>query len=190
MKRVVRFNPRYREYLDYLNKHIGGVIRAWEDVLRPALEEADDQMVLDQVDLDKLGLQVYNHDRSKYDSEEFNGYCNHWYPQDGSEVEHTADRTSDDASYDYAWSHHQHNNPHHSQYWLIVKDDGEVQALDIPMNYILEMLCDWHSFSQDPGENTAYDWWMKNRDRFIMSDATIANIDHCIEYLKTPLCDL
>ena len=190
MKRVVRFNPRYNEYLEYLDEHIGAVIRSWEEVLRPAIEEADDRDIIDAVNLDKVGLQVYNHDRSKYDEEEFNGYCNHWYPQDGSDVEHTSDRPEGDKEYDYAWSHHQHNNPHHSQYWLIVRDDGSIEALDIPLNYILEMACDWHSFSRNKDENTAYDWWNQNKDRFIMSDTTKELVDHVVQYLQVPLYEL
>ena len=190
MKRVRRFNPRYKEYLDYLDAHIGAVIQSWEEVLRPAIEESGDEELLSQLNLDEIGLQVYNHDQSKYGDEEFTAYCNHWYPQDGSDVEHTSDRPEGDVEYDYAWSHHQHNNPHHSQYWLIVKDDGEIQALDIPLNYICELLCDWHSFSRKEDGNTAYDWWNMNRDSFIMSDNTVAWIDKLVEYLTVPLYEL
>lgn len=182
MYRVRKFNPRYDEYLDYLDNHIRGVIGCWEDVLRPALEDADDQEILSQIDLDKIGLQVFNHDRSKYDEEEFIGYCNHWYPLDGSEVEHDAKRPEDDPEYDYAWSHHQHHNPHHSQYWLIVRDDGSIKALDIPMKYICELLCDWGSFHyNDPKQETANEWWKKNKRKFIMSDLTVENINKLLK---------
>lgn len=173
MKRVVRFNSRYKEYLDYLDKHIGGVITCWEDIMRPALEASEDEEILSRVNLDEIGLQVYNHDRSKYDDEEFSAYCNHWYPQDGSEVEHKSDKPQDDVAYNYAWSHHQHNNPHHSQYWLMVTDDGNIDALDIPLNYIMEMICDWSSFHiNNPEEQKASEWYKEHEDSFIMSDNT------------------
>jgi hypothetical protein len=180
MYRVVKFNERYREYLDYLDNHISGVIYAWEEILRPALEDSGDEEVLAALDLDKIGLQVYNHDRSKYTDDEFLGYCNHWYPQDGSEVVHDSKKPEADSAYNYAWSHHQHNNPHHSQYWLMVRDDGTVEALDMPLNYICEMLCDWASFHvNNPSEDRAIDWWHKNKKKFIMSDLTV----DCIERL-------
>lgn len=182
MYRIVKFNSRYREYLDYLDQHIDGVIYAWEYILRPALERCDDEELLSQLNLDKIGLQVYNHDRSKYDEEEFLGYCNHWYPPDGGDVEHTSSKPENDSAYDYAWSHHQHNNKHHSQYWLIVRDDGFIQALDIPPNYICEMLCDWGSFHvNDSHADCAFDWWNDNRKKFIMSDKTIEYIDRLFE---------
>lgn len=182
MYRVVKFNPRYREYLDYLDAHIDGVIGSWEEVLRPALEKCEDREILAQLNLDEIGLQVYNHDRSKYSSYEFTGYCNHWYPQDGSEVEHDSKKPEGDPAYDYAWSHHQHNNPHHSQYWLIVKDDGKVVPLDIPLNYICEMLCDWASFNyNDTTQDSAHEWWKKNKKKFIMSDKTVEYINRLFE---------
>lgn len=186
MKRVMNFNPRYKEYLDYLDDHIEAVISSWEDILRPALEEADEPLV-QNINLDEIGLQVYNHDQSKYSSEEFTAYCNHWYPPDGLDVAHGSEKPQGDSDYDYAWVHHRNNNPHHSQYWLSVEDDGEIRALDMPIKYILEMLCDWHSFSRNKDEDTAYDWWVANRDTFIMSEKTIQCVDTLVQYMQTPL---
>lgn len=181
MYRVLKFNPRYDEYLDYLNNHINGVINCWEEILRPALENSNDEIV-SLIDLDKIGLQVYNHDRSKYSEDEFRGYCNHWYPLDGSNVKHDSNKPEGDSDYDYAWSHHQHNNPHHSQYWLIVRDDGSIKALDMPLKYICELLCDWGSFHyNDPNDPTANEWWNENKQKFIMSDKTIEYIDYLFE---------
>lgn len=189
MKLLRTFNPRYKEYLDYLDEHIGGVIQSWEDVLRPAIESSGDEELLDMLSLDEIGLQVYNHDNSKYQEDEFTAYCNHWYPQDGSDVDHKAasSHKSEDMDYAYAWNHHQHNNKHHSQYWLCVEDDGTVYALDMPVPYICEMLCDWHSFSRLPDNQTAYEWWQDNRDKFIMSDNTVEWVEKLIQYMVIPL---
>lgn len=190
MKILKLFNPRYKEYLEYLDDHIGAVIKAWEDVLRPALERSRDEELLNILDLDKIGLQVYNHDRSKYSEEEFTAYCNHWYPPDGSDVNHDQNKPEGDKDYDYAWLHHRNNNPHHFQYWVSFEDDGAPIPLDMPLNYICEMLCDWHSFSRNEDEQTAYDWWIDNKESFIMSDETIKWVDKLIEYMKTPLYEL
>lgn len=182
MYRVLKFNPRYDEYLEYLDKHISGVIGCWEDILRPALETCDDDEIVSQLDLNRIELQIYNHDRSKYSEAEFLGYCNHWYPQDGSEVDHKGDNTDESRAYDYAWSHHQHHNPHHSQYWLIVRDDGSVKALDIPLRYICEMLCDWGSFNyNDTTQENASEWWSHNKKKFILSDQTVDYIERLLE---------
>ena len=184
MKRVMTFNPRYQEYLQYLDDHIGAVIRSWKDVLRPELDKSNDPMI-NNINLDKIELQIQNHDSSKYSDEEFTPYCNHWYPPDGSPV-------SDDEDYLYqiALVHHRNCNPHHSQHWLYIQDEGTITPLDMPTADILEMLCDWHSFSRDEKEQTAYDWWQETRDNFIMSDKTIETVDHFIEYMKTPLYEI
>lgn len=192
MKLLKTFNYRYKEYLDYLDNHIGAVIKSWEDVLRPAIESSKDEEILRILNLDEIGLQVYNHDQSKYGDEEFTAYCNHWYPPDGSDVDHeiAGDHQNDDRDYKYAWLHHQHNNPHHSQYWITLDDDGTIVPLDMPVNYICEMLCDWHSFSRDEREQTAYDWWNDVKDTFIMSDNTVMWVERLIIYMTIPLYQL
>jgi hypothetical protein len=45
--------------------------------------------------------------------------------------------------FDSAWNIHQKRNKHHWQYWVLIMDNGSIEALDIPEKYIKEMLCDW-----------------------------------------------
>lgn len=183
MYRVVRMNPRYDEYLDYLNNHIGGVIGCWENKIRPTLESCEDPE-FSSLDFDRISLQIYNHDRSKFGEDEFLGYCNHWYPLDGSEVDHDSKKPEGDPQYDYAWSHHQHNNPHHSQYWTVLKDDGTVKALDMPLRYICELIADWGSFHYNKRtEDKACDWWKKNKRKFVMSDKTVDYLNRLFKIL-------
>lgn len=108
---------------------------------------------------EKLGVpivQLYYHDISKWSEPEFSQYVDWFY---GNQ--------SDPQAYDRAWLHHIHNNPHHWQYWIMPEQfnpDGESDngCLEMPENYILEMVADWM------GANMAYQgtWdmtsWLKD----------------------------
>ena len=72
---------------------------------------------------------IKEHDESKFSEEEFEPYAQKWFNNSGKTPE-----------YEEAWKHHWMNNEHHPEYWL-----GE----DMPYIYILEMICDWGSFSID-----------------------------------------
>ena len=37
MYRMIKFNSRYKEYLEYLDQHIDGVIYAWEYIDRKSV---------------------------------------------------------------------------------------------------------------------------------------------------------
>ena len=90
-------------------------------------------------------------------------------------------------SFAYAWLHHLHNNPHHPQYWYLRNDTDhdEDRMLDIPFNYIVEMLCDWGSFyymdeEKKPGINPnsrARDWYNLHGEEFGFSDNTKNQIE-------------
>lgn len=174
MKRVIKRNPRYEEYLGYLDKHITGVKRAWNEMLKPFVETN-----YPDVDLCKIDNTIALHDSSKYDDEEFIPYCNYFYPTDKF--------PKDEEAFDLAWLRHQHRNPHHPQHWVLVRDSGEVVALDMPIEYICEMACDWHSFSLRDPESTAYKWWKDNKDKMKLSDNTIEIVNEMIEALQKPL---
>jgi hypothetical protein len=88
--------------------------------------------VLDEVDPDIFWDLIKAHDESKFSEEEFEPYAQKWFG-DGRKTR----------EYELAWEHHWSNNEHHPEYW-----DGE----DMPYIYILEMICDWGSFSIASGD--------------------------------------
>lgn len=161
------------QYRDYLEKHRKGVLQTYYDVILPIL-------VIDKVDdetLDEIEELILNHDASKDDPVEFDAYRNYFYDKDNNP------RSSEEFS--LAWNHHQKCNPHHWQYWCLVNDvdDPQVQPLDIPFKYVIEMLCDWQSAGAHYG-NTAYDWYEKQKDKMILSDNTKKIIEKYITNLR------
>ena len=102
--------------------------------------------IFPNVDLQRLIVTVKFHDASKLSSEEYDAYDAYFYGEERTpEIEE---------AFDYAWLHHIHENPHHWQHWILKEDDSvndgdymAVKCLDIPDNYIIEMIADWWSFS-------------------------------------------
>ena len=115
------------EYRKYIEEHKGRVSQ-FADWLKENLSE-----LFDEVDSDAFDEIIKEHDESKYSEEEFEPYAQKFYKQDeyGKPLEYIP-------GWDEAWKHHWAHNEHHPEFWL-----GE----DMPYIYILEMLCDWGSFS-------------------------------------------
>ena len=113
-----------KKYKDYVLQHKENV-KKFADWLKEKCPE-----VFEGVDLGHFDDMIREHDDSKFSEEEFEAYANFWY----NDKEHY----DYDPAYEAAWEHHWLNNEHHPEYW-----NGD----DMPYIYILEMLCDWGSFS-------------------------------------------
>ena len=55
----------------------------------------------------------------------------------------------DELNWKYAWLSHQRKNKYHWEYWVINPHTRE--ALPMPKKYVIEMVCDWRSFSRKWG---------------------------------------
>lgn len=172
MKRYIRAssNLRQSEYNEYLMKHINRVKKAWRDILYPAILTGIDEDV-DQIT--KVAELVANHDRSKYQKDEYDAYLNYFYPDRNNK--------KDSKAFDMAWLLHQKRNPHHWQYWCLIKDEGELVAMDMPFEYVCEMLCDWSSFQFvfDP-KSTANKWYKDNKKSMVLSDNTRKEVERLL----------
>ena len=115
-----------KKYKDYVLGHKQRV-KEFADWLKKNLPE-----VFEGVDMDSFDELIDEHDESKFSVEEFDAYAKHFYCDDDYSLE-----------YDSAWGHHWTNNEHHPEHW---------GGRDIPYIYILELLCDWGSFSIAKGD--------------------------------------
>jgi hypothetical protein len=115
---------------------------------------------------------IREHDKSKFSEEEFVPYARFWY-DDSEHYDY-------DPEYEAAWEHHWMNNEHHPEYWA-----GE----DMPYIYILEMLCDWGSFSiakKDFKELSDYYYnEAKEDDEKDLSEATQEIIEDILERINS-----
>lgn len=84
---------------------------------------------------------IFAHDQSKVEQDEYEAYDAYFYGGNRSYAVVEDFRK--------AWLLHIHRNPHHWQHWVLINDDpeeGEI-CLEMPYEYIVEMICDWWSFS-------------------------------------------
>jgi hypothetical protein len=89
-----------------------------------------------------LYFQGITHDLSKFLPTEFLPYAKKFFSGKALSLE-------DELKWKYAWLHHQHKNKHHWEHWVV--NPNAKQALPMPQKYIIEMVCDWRSFSRKWG---------------------------------------
>lgn len=150
---------RYIQYLGYVLRHKRYVFRAAR----------------------RLGIPWRGlvHDLSKLRPSELLPYARYFYEPDGS-PRTRRDKTgyykaaeTGDQAFDLAWMHHQHRNPHHWQYWVLPLDDGGVKALQMPEEYVREMVADWTGagLAQGHGDDVV-PWYLEHRHQMTMHPET------------------
>lgn len=174
-KRRIRESENTPEdkYKDYLAKHRQGVKDNYYDIMLPILEDEG----IDEEVLSRIEELIKIHDASKDDSPEFEAYSEYYYDKKNHS------RSSEE--YNQAWNHHQKSNPHHWQYWCLINDvdEPQLQPLDMPLEYVIEMLCDWQSAGHHYG-NTAYEWYEQQKDKMLLSDNTRELVEKYIIHFK------
>ena len=158
-------NDYQEEYKKYVIEHKERVSK-FADWLKTNCPE-----VFEGVDLEAFNEIIKEHDESKFSDEEFEAYAQHFYGDKKNDFE-----------YEEAWKHHWMNNEHHPEYWL-----GE----DMPLIYILEMLCDWGSFgieNNDFGELISYYYDnAKDDEDKMLSDNTKIIIEEILDKIESVL---
>ena len=78
------------------------------------------------------------HDLSKYGKTEFKASAMHFNGKRSP-----IDVEKDIYGYSFAWQHHKGHNPHHWEYWIDNIGTYKNTPIEIPMEYVIEMICDW-----------------------------------------------
>ncbi len=170
-----------KEYDQYLVNHKESVGRAYR-WFKANMPEFVQQSLVDGLTLKELEHQILiEHDASKTKLDEYPAYDRYFYssfPKDETKKE-----------FNLAWLRHIHRNPHHWQYWVLPSEDlNIIQALEMPQNYVLEMLCDWWSFSWRNYEpDRIFEWWDRHKDIMILHPKTRGLIHDTIWAMKEKL---
>ena len=168
------------EYDLYLQEHKENVFKGLEWIHENIPE------VLEGCNYPALEQQIrYGHDASKSEPDEYVAYDKYFYGRNRSfaVVEH----------FNQAWLMHQKRNPHHWQYWVLINDDpGEgMIILDMPYNYIIEMICDWWAFSWAKGDlREIFKWYVAHKDYMKLSDKTRKIVDNILKTISHKLHEL
>ena len=164
-----KFTPEEVAYSDYVVQHINTVLSVFV-TLRQLFKDRIDKSLLD-----KLGVNVLNHDKSKGSEEEFDGYRQYFYPEKGQE--------KDVDKFNFAWLHHIHNNPHHWEHWVLAEPAGSV-ALEMPELYAFEMLLDWTAMSLKFG-NVPSDYFSGHAGEMIFHSKTRSFIEYWLPHFDS-----
>ena len=163
----------------YLNNHKLNVMTAFSWLYKYVL---DSDFIANWI-VGAVASNIKNHDESKYSKEEYNAYDDWFYSE-------KRDRKCFEENFNRAWLHHIHNNPHHWQHWILINDDAELGtiALEMPMEYVVEMICDWWSFSWEIGNlYEIFSWYENNKDHIVLHDNTRWEVEHILSAMKKKL---
>lgn len=169
-----------REYDLYLQEHKANVKKGYDWIKEnlPDLIPSDMKLILEH----QIG---FVHDASKTEPDEYGPYDAYFYGGNRSS------RVVDD--FNMAWLKHIHRNPHHWQYFVLrcdEPDEGEI-VLDMPMNYLLEMICDWWAFSWAK-ENLyeIFDWYDDHKKRIKLSKNTRKTVEDILDKIRKKMDEL
>ena len=163
------------QYDQYLAKHKENVKNGF-DWIRDNLPELIDGV-------SNLEWQCcFAHDQSKSETDEYAAYDAYFY---GNNKSYQVVQ-----EYRKAWLLHIHRNPHHWQYWILINDDpkeGEI-LIEIPDNYILEMICDWWAFSWIKGDlHEVFKWYDEHKNYMKLHTNTRKKVEDILGKIKERL---
>jgi len=156
-----------QEYTQYIVDHRTNVQKAYMWLVEHNLIE-DNLM-------SKVAVNIAAHDMSKYQPEEYDAYDSYFYGKRTKGVEN---------AFNYAWLHHIHANPHHWQYWVLKHDDEPEEALEMPKEYVYEMIADWWSFSFKKGNLKEIFGWYKEHKGMVLHPNTRKLVEDTLAKIK------
>lgn len=161
------------QYDEYLDRHRKNVKKGYNWIKRSLPEVIPEEIA------NTLSFNIDFHDDTKTIPDEYEAYDEYFYGKKKKTTEQNMR---------IAWLAHIHRSPHHWQHWLLVTDDMGAIPLDMPIEYIIEMICDWWSFSwanDDVWE--IFDWYDKNKKHMKMSKRTRKTVEDILDRLYKKL---
>lgn len=127
------------------------------------------------------------HDLSRFSPAEWFPYVSNFYNDDGTkkQIRDSSgyyDPKTKSEEFQKSWLHHAHNNKHHWQYWVLV-DYDENKILDMPLEYIKEMITDWCSAGKvQHNQDNPKGFYILNKDKMIFSNLTRLHVENHLNY--------
>lgn len=163
------------QYDQYLENHNANVKKAFE-WFRKNLPE----LLMGNYDYEYQI--VYGHDASKVNPDEYEAYDAYFY---GGNRSFSVVR-----NFKIAFLNHIHRNPHHWQHWILIQDDPNEDEIimEMPYNYMIEMICDWWSFSWAKGNlNEIFTWYDEHKEHIKLGYVTRYNLETILRQMKEKL---
>jgi hypothetical protein len=149
---------KFREYLDYFERHYDNVQRAWA-LINEKCDNKGFRFMYDDFVWHTIDTEVKAHDDSKLSANEFTQYRNYWFAATNEE--------KDQAGYLAAWEHHKEHNEHHWQNWTAKHSANPYGDAFLVMNIV-----DWVAMGFEFGD-TARDYYEKNKEEIKLPEWAI-----------------
>ena len=157
-----------KQYDEYIKSHCDNVKKAFNWLVEHNLVNEDEFP------------NILVHDESKYGYYEYDAYDRYFYG--GEKTEKVK------LDFDYAWLHHIHANKHHWQHWVLINDEDGIYALEMPYKYVVEMICDWWSFSHKIGNlYSMFDWYEVHKKGMILHPKTKETVETLLDSIRKEL---
>lgn len=172
-----------QEYSEYIVEHKDNVKKGFEWLKEHLPDIFDEDLLSD------LEANILHHDDSKMSEDEYNAYDDYFY----GKLYGKSRSFEVVENFNRAWLLHIHRNPHHWQYWILRNDDpdeGEI-LIDMPDCYIIEMICDWWSFSWKKEKLTEiFAWYNERKDYIKLSSYTRKKVENILNKMHIILDEL
>ena len=172
-----------KQYDEYLKEHKDNVFKGfcWLKENLPEIFDKGSENLTNSFISDCEYQCRYEHDKSKDNIDEYVPYDDYFYGDKSYEVV---------KNFNEAWLKHIHRNAHHWQHWVLINDDpneGEI-LIDMPDIFIIEMICDWWSFSWKKGDlNEIFNWYDERKTHIKLSNITRENVEYILYKIKEKL---
>jgi hypothetical protein len=137
-----------------------------------------------------LGVPIWQlliHDWTKFLPSEWFPYVDFFFTKRGGKVgagtKGYIHSPGYDTAFDIAWNHHQKLNPHHWQFWVLIRDSDDPKYLPLPMpeKYIREMVADWIGAGRAQGTPDNMKWYAINKDKMILEENTRRRVEQLLK---------
>jgi len=169
---ALEYIDKTREYLDYLERHIKNVEKAWKEIQEKC---KDMSFVYDDCKWGMLDHWIENHDISKLSQEEFVPYRVRFRPTQNESPKNVLGQEEDtlkqkiiEENFQKAWNHHIENNDHHWEKWTN-------ESYYFPYSQELHcahMIVDWLAMSYEFGDSPR-EYYQKNKTKIKLPDWAI-----------------
>lgn len=134
------------------------------------------------------------HDAGKFFPSEFFPFADNLRIDDLGKIEYESRYRKpvgiDAEKFDFARLSHQRKNKHHWQWWVLLEENRESRAIEMPELYVREMICDWVGAGKAEGKVSpkedkyfmARKWYSDHRDKMSLNENTRLKIDKIIKW--------
>lgn len=81
-------------------------------------------------------------------------------------------------AFNKAWLIHQHRNKHHWQHWFLVQDNESPVCIEMPVQYVYELVADWKGAGRAYGKTSRGDnpntkeWYLERKNKIMLHPNT------------------